>query len=1362
MKNLITKYIILLLVINFTQNQQVNSQNGQSNNYKLQTHKISGAAVAPADNAGSLNYNLQQGMISDLGNTKTQSGQYLHYPGIIFPDDSESSQYCTTNLYTSGCNSGDYIDDFILGNIENTNSGCSQNAYGDFTYLSTVLHPGIEYDFTIKCGYNNQYISIWIDLDDDFEFENNELLVTNLFIQQSDSGYVRQINIPENAPIGEHRMRLRSRWNNFSNQPCTEYEFGETEDYTVVFEDFTPGYCIDSLYIYGCTLGDYLNDFILEDISNTVTECSPNGYGDYTNFITDLTIGQQHEVTLSCGFNNQRAAIWIDLNDDYQFSDDEKLLGNFDLPQAFEQYQAQIIIPQDAQQGEHRLRIRTRYFSDPEDPCTQYSYGETEDYMVNLQPGVETYCVDNLYTTGCTMGDYIDEFILGDISNLNSGCSQSGYGNFTNLSTCLNLGETYTISMTCMYSNQHASLWIDLNQNFDFEISEKLVDNFILEQQGQQYQMEISIPEDATVGQYRMRIRTNYNSNPEDACEQYTYGEAEDYTVNIQEPIVSYCTENLYSSGCQSGDGFNDFIFADIENISSGCSNNGYGDFTNMIGTVNRGSEYTLSVSSFIGSQYVSIWVDTDEDFEFGENEIILNNGIIQNPGSADFTIIIPEYFPEGEFRMRARARYNDSVNDACEQYNYGEAEDYTLIVNPALPEYCTENLYSSGCQSGDGFNDFIFADIENISSGCSNNGYGDFTNMIGTVNRGSEYTLSVSSFIGSQYVSIWVDTDEDFEFGENEIILNNGIIQNPGSADFTIIIPEYFPEGEFRMRARARYNDSVNDACEQYNYGEAEDYTLIVNPALPEYCTENLYLSGCNAGDGLNDFILADIENTNSGCSENGYGDFTNLSTNIITGAEYPISFSSNYNSQFVTVWVDLDNSLSFEENEIVVNNLFLDYAYSTVSDIFSLPPETQEGSYRLRARTNFVYNVDDPCETYSYGEAEDYTINVIHPIAETQSIYLSEGWNSLSSYLEPTENNMEDIFLEIEDNLIIVQNMTDVYWPEQSINTFNNGWESNSGYQMKMSNDTWINIHGNQIVPPQVELNEGWNMMPVYSPCLVDPNEFFAPTLDNVFLVKDIAGTGVFWPEMNINTLQNMKPGKSYLALLEQAATLSFSSCNKSATTEIEIPDIPQFNGVTILTSPISHTIAFADKGEFNFNINDEIGAFTIDGVCAGAVQWDENNQIITIFGDDPTTLRKEGFGEGEQIYFSRISAHSGEITSVEFDFNTSYPQHNGNFHENGLSVISGITTTGIRYEGHPEISVYPNPVTDILHIKSNVNISRIEVINRQGIKAMESEIGNTTETELNIQQLSSGVYSLIIHSEKNITVQKIIKLR
>ena len=92
------------------------------------------------------------------------------------------------------------------------------------------------------------------------------------------------------------------------------------------------------------------------------------------------------------------------------------------------------------------------------------------------------------------------------------------------------------------YGDQFVSVWIDFNDNFQFEADELIVDNFEIAdgQAGGNYTetINVTIPEDAAIGAHVMRAKTNWNGpNTGDACAGVTFGETEDYTANIQEAL---------------------------------------------------------------------------------------------------------------------------------------------------------------------------------------------------------------------------------------------------------------------------------------------------------------------------------------------------------------------------------------------------------------------------------------------------------------------------------------------------------------------------------------------------------------------------------------------------------------------------------------------------------------------------------------------------------------------------------------------------------------------------------------------------------------------------------------------------------
>ncbi len=135
-----------------------------------------------------------------------------------------------------------------------------------------------------------------------------------------------------------------------------------------------------------CSVGDGLTLFQLLDIDNP-SGCE--GYGDFTDQMTNVEQGGTHDVTMTTGYGNQYVKIWIDFNDDYTYSPDELVLDNYVIASGAGSgtytETTQIVLPADATLGEHSMRVKTNWNAGvPDDACELTTYGETEDYMVNV------------------------------------------------------------------------------------------------------------------------------------------------------------------------------------------------------------------------------------------------------------------------------------------------------------------------------------------------------------------------------------------------------------------------------------------------------------------------------------------------------------------------------------------------------------------------------------------------------------------------------------------------------------------------------------------------------------------------------------------------------------------------------------------------------------------------------------------------------------------------------------------------------------------------------------------------------------------------------------------------------------------
>ncbi len=146
------------------------------------------------------------------------------------------------------------------------------------------------------------------------------------------------------------------------------------------------------------------------------------------------------------------------------------------------------------------------------------------------------YCSSNGNNTN---DEYIGRVQLASIDNSSGvGTTSTGYSDFTGTSTNLNTSTGYTITVTptwtgTTYSEGYA-VWIDYNQDDDFSDPGELVWSLAATTTSP-VSGSFTVPVTATAGNTRMRVSMKYNGIPTE-CESFSYGEVEDYTVNIVVP----------------------------------------------------------------------------------------------------------------------------------------------------------------------------------------------------------------------------------------------------------------------------------------------------------------------------------------------------------------------------------------------------------------------------------------------------------------------------------------------------------------------------------------------------------------------------------------------------------------------------------------------------------------------------------------------------------------------------------------------------------------------------------------------------------------------------------------------------------
>ena len=570
-------------------------------------------------------------------------------------------------------------------------------------------------------------------------------------------------------------------------------------------------------------------------------------------------------------------------------------------------------------------------------------------------PARGAYCA----ASGNCGSEWIDTVQIGSIDNSFTGCDN--YADYTAISTTLEKGGSYEILVVNggNWFGDQCGIWVDWNHDQDFTDAGETI---TISGGPLEFTAVITPPAGAVLGSTRMRIRIMYTGTLS-PCGTVDYGEVEDYTIVVAEPAGGYCG---------AGGGGAEYIeLVQVGAIYNVSSFSGYADYTGLSTTMERETGYLIVVtnggSAYLGDQ-CGIWVDWNHDEDFADAGEFFSTS---NPNGEIWTfsgsITPPAGALLGDTRMRVRLMYTGTLTP-CGSTDEGEVEDYTITVVPPATGYCE----ASG-QCGE-YIGVVQVGTINKTSGCIN--YADYTSVSTTMQRSTAYPIIVTN-TGSVYAGdqcgIWVDWNQDDDFEDAAEFFSTS---TSGGGVFTASItpPAGATLGETRMRIRVTYTTPLS-SCGPDAFGEVEDYTINVAPAAADYCTAS---GGCR--EQISSVQLRTIDNTSEACT--GYTNYTHISTTVEKGSSYPVTVANDgeaYAGDQCGIWVDWNQDNDFEDaNEQI----------ATAGGPFSFdanlsPPLTAlEGPTRMRIRIMYT-GPPSACGPTSFGEVEDYTLNVVSPVA-------------------------------------------------------------------------------------------------------------------------------------------------------------------------------------------------------------------------------------------------------------------------------------------------------------------------------------------------------------------------------------------
>ncbi len=161
-----------------------------------------------------------------------------------------------------------------------------------------------------------------------------------------------------------------------------------------------------------------------------------------------------------------------------------------------------------------------------------------------------------------------------------------------------------------------------------------------------------------------------------------TYGE----TINFETSCGGYCSVFTETS---EFDWIESVTIGTYTNISG--QNGGFGDFSDEEISLTPGNSINISLTAGVDRKairaYWDIWVDMNHNGEFEEEELILTAGdplfgvIYESSPTILKNVVIPDWAEPGTTRMRVALQFDQHASP-CEDYTFGEVEDYTIIIN--------------------------------------------------------------------------------------------------------------------------------------------------------------------------------------------------------------------------------------------------------------------------------------------------------------------------------------------------------------------------------------------------------------------------------------------------------------------------------------------------------------------------------------------------------------------------------------------------------------------------------------------------------------------------------------------------------
>ncbi|CAM1351948.1 M43 family zinc metalloprotease [Tenacibaculum halocynthiae] len=424
---------------------------------------------------------------------------------------------------------------------------------------------------------------------------------------------------------------------------------------------------------------------------------------------------------------------------------------------------------------------------------------------------------------------------------------------------------------------------------------------------------------------------------------------------------------------------------------------------------------------------------------------------------------------------------------------------------------------------------------------------------------------------------------------------------------------------------------------------GSCEPCAVVIN-----YCNSN--------GKSVNDEFISKVElntiNNSSSGSNNGYEDYTgSISTSLSKEGNYSItitpSWRSTVYSEGYSVWIDYNQNGDFTDSGEQVWSKAASKDTS-VTGQFTIPTSAKLGNTRMRV--SMKYNgTPTSCESFSYGEVEDYKIIINGDVAPSCSDGIQNGDETgidCGGSCAPCSTNNDIVYVDIPDLTVNSSNTWKFFRIETGDDTGYGAWYSSNSVRLVTYNKDIVcegNTKNVSLLAEGVTVGSSSNFVAESNSYVVSSNDYSTSNGKTGFIgftFKINGNTHYGWFHINV-----ANDGKSY-SITDYAYN---KTANGNITTETRGSVGPNYNENSFdssITSVVPNPFKteakinisnFKNQGEIKLEVYDLLGRY----IYGKAIPSSSNSIII-----DDTVIKDKG------MYLLKIfsNKHSKTISVIK----------------------------------------------------------------------------------------------------------------